>query len=264
MDNPMDNAGGAPMIPSGTQPTVFGQKSFVPGTGPLAPAGVGQAIPQAPGMEQPVGQAPQVNPVQAPVVQGEEQGTTFQDIMAKKGFKSPDELAKAYQNLESFATKQSMDLADLVQAKLGADPSQVTPVQPNGQNNYAPEEAIGIVQSMIQQAIAPMREKLEVQEAFKDPSDFQFASQVAEMVKQNPSIPWKVALDAVKFRQGGERLKEEGRKEAYGTIQQKQSVQQTADAFTGIKPEVDVQKIISDPNVPFSEVQRIMKERFAQ
>lgn len=254
-----DNSIGAPLVPAGTESTVFGDTVY--------PQKKGQASNEPNEGEQEAGENQQTNSTMV-VTSGEEQTITFEELAAKKGFKSPDDLAKSYAELERKRTKESMDHADLLRVKEEASrlPEPTKQVVDNLRTNdpdLSQDEAVKIVERMIEKRLAPLREKMEIKEAFKNPDDMKFASEVAKLVRNNPQIPWDIALDAVKHRlQSVAGLKESGRKEAYATIQQKQ-LAQSPSIHAGPRKEVDVDRIIQDKSVPFSEVQKIMRERFA-
>ena len=249
----VDNIGQAPIIPQGTQATVYGTPNFTP-----EQRGQANTVPTT----DEVGKTAQANPDNAP------EGSTFAELAAKKGFKSADDLAKSYAELESRQTKQSMELSELMKARQEGQVSQNQAQQIVSQvmdenPDMSQDEAVKIVQKMIDKAVSPIREELAIQKTFKNPEDMQYAAEVASLVRENPTIPWNVALDAIKFRKSGERLKEEGRKEAYSNIQQKQSGQSDS-IQSGQKRQVDIAQIVSDKSIPFSEVQKIMRETFRQ
>lgn len=241
----MDNIGTVPVIPSGTEPTVFGTPSFVR---------TGQTV-NMPNSDKPVAQTQQTNTQEAA---GGETARTYEELAAKKGFKSPEDLARSYMELEKAKTLQSMDMAELLRVKLDAQESQP------GTQDMSHDEAIRIVESIVEKRVRPLQETLEIQKAFKNPEDMQYASEVAGLVKSNPTIPWSIALEAIKYRHAPERLKEEGKNEAYQTIQSKQPFMQSDEASLARKREVDVMGIVNDRSIPFREVQKILKEKYSQ
>lgn len=259
----IDNTGNAPVIPAGTEPNVFGTNKFSQDNGQA------NAVPTQ-GKKQVI-QTSQTNSQNASQDTAEAE-TTFEGLATKKGFKSVDDLAKSYTELETkLGKKESIDQAELLQAKIqaqqdfeGKTQKQMTQQLQEVNPDMPQDEAVKIVQGMIDKAISPLKEKLAIQDTFKNPEDMKFASDVAKIVRNNPNVPWDVALDAVKQRQmSKETIKAEGRNEAYQTIQQKQSGQSDI-VQTGTKNQPNLEQIINDKNMPFSEIQKIMKERFSQ
>lgn len=246
---PQDNDGKAPLIPAGTGKDMYGQikPMYQPEGGQAAPA------PQAKD-----GQNPQAPVTDAP------QGTTFEQLAAKKGFKSADDLARSYEQLESSHTKKSMDLAELMEAKNPKQEPVIQEAQRNLQDQgYTPEQALDIVRKLVQDEIAPVREQLALRDTFKNQEDMQYAPAVAEIVKKNPSIPWDVALKAAKYDSVQSQLTEVTTQNKQQDILTKEKAQAGSQG-SGIKPQQNLQQLVSDKEVPFRDVQKIMRERFSQ
>lgn len=249
----MDNDKTAPVIPAGTEPNMYGS------TMAFQAKDEGQAEVTSP--NNPEGEAKPELPQPATETPAR---SSFEELATKKGFKSPDDMANAYSNLEKDNTQKSMDLSDLQKAKEEGIP-EATPVY----DEINQDEAVKIVQTMIDKQVSPIKEKLAIAETFKNKDDMVYAPQVAELVKKNPGIPWDVALDAVKARsipQATQQATEKAQEETYATIQQKQAAQ-TDNVRVGSKETYDTSQlndIIADKNIPFSEVQKIMKEKYSQ
>lgn len=264
MDNVDNTNNAAPIIPAGTEPNLFGKKEA------FRPKEEGQVV-DVPTTDTKIEEKPQTNSTDAS--QTGVQESTYEELAAKKGFSSPDDLAKAYANLEIDATKKSMTISELINVKFGNEPEATpapTPVQaPVQQDNYTQDDAVKIVQGLIDKSIKPLLEKQAVTETFKNPEDMQYAGDVAKIVKDNPNIPWDVALKSVKYDKGASALKEEGKQEAYNNIQNKQAVQANS-VPVGTKEPMNAQRlqeIINDPNIPFQQVEKIMnehKDKFSQ
>lgn len=249
---PTDNSG-APIVPAGTQPTAFGTASF---TGDnqafrgVSPANNGQGLPMP--AQAPAQQA-------APSVQEAPQGTTFAELAAKKGFKSVDDLANAYQNLESHSTKVTMTAADIIKAVQEATPiAEPAPIVPQAVSQD--QQAIKIVEAIVDARTKPLQERVALQDLFlKNPDAAQYASGIAQVVKENPGIKWEAAYKLAKFDAAQEQARQQGTQQAYQNMQTKVA----AVAGTSVPTQrsgPDVRNMIKDRSVPFSEITRVMKE----
>lgn len=198
--------------------------------------------------------------------EGAQQGTTFAELAAKKGFKTADDLAKAYGELEVHATKKSMELSELATAKAEGLKNSTGAGQGNGtstKTDYSPDEALAIVGRLIDERVAPIQEQLAIRETFKNQDDMQFAPAVAELVRKNPSIPWDVALKAVKYDTVATTAAEaKARKDAETNALREKA--QAGSSNQRIAPQSNLGAMISDKNVPFKEVQKAMREQFSQ
>ena len=199
-------------------------------------------------------------PITQEALNQQTQRSTFDELAAKKGFKSADDLAKSYMELEKSHTKQSMDYNDLLEAKQSASGMDraVETVQ-NANPGMEQDEAVKIVQRMIDKSISPIKEQLAIKDTFKTDEDRKYVSQVAELVKKNPTIPWDVALDTVKYREGLRNTQNS----VQDTANVKQSASQPDSSSVGMKKGVNIEDVVRDKSIPFSEVQKIMKERFS-
>ena len=237
MDN-MDNKGG-PVIPMGTAPTVFGNASFS-----QAQSGQAQPLPVSPNQ-----------PVQATAPDG----ITFAELATKKGFKSADDLAKAYTILESHNKKIEMTAADIIKQVYETPAQSVAPVQPAPAR--ADADAIKIVQAMVSDQVKPLKEQLALQQLFLNKPDAKdFATGIASAVKDNPGISWENAYKLAKFDASEQKAQETARVQAQQTQQLKQSVIAGNAAPTQSRGGPDVRSIIRDRSVPFKEVDKIVRE----
>jgi hypothetical protein len=249
----MDNGQGvAPMIPAGTEPTVWGTKSFVgaPNQGQATtPAQTGQS-------ESVPTEGVQSNPVNA------SQGTTFAELAAKKGFKSVEDLAAAYQNLESQNKKVEMSLAELVKLRDESFAAEPVITQPVNQVQ-SQDEAIKIVEGIARRTIRPLEDKLALQDLLlRQPDAQQFAVEMAAVIKQDPNVTWETAYKAAKFdvlNRQADALKQQQAQQVQ-ELKQRASIGSTKSAANA--PVKSLDDLVNDRTIPFAEVQRIMKERF--
>lgn len=255
---PSDNNTTAPIVPAGTGKNLFGSTMAFPN--PAANTGEQTTTPEA----NKEGETTQ------PVQSNAPQGITFAELAAKKGFKDPDALASAYANLETSHTKKSMELSDLVavRSSAGKDGTATPAAAAQAQQHleregYSPEEAVAIVRRMIQEEVAPVKETLAIRETFKNQDDMQYAPAVAELVRKNPTIPWDVALKAVKH----DDLVAKVTTEAAQKTSRTETLRVQANAGSPdnrMSREINLDSIVKDKNVPFKEVQKMMKEHFSQ
>src|SRR3990167_1694140 len=259
MENGTTNT--APMIPAGTERSVHGAASFV-GNQPFVPSsplnqGQAAVLPSTGKSESAGPVAQHSSGANAP------QGTTFADLAAKKGFQSADDLAAAYQNLESQNKRVEMSLSELVSSRLQAQPNDEVTTEELA-NAQSQEAALKIVEKVVRKFTRPLEDKLALQDLMANNQDAaQYASEMANLVKTNPGISWDVAYKAAKFDRLAVQAREEGKREAYQGIQHKQAftVESPKAAAKDSKPLLD---LIKDKNIPFHEVSRIMRERFRQ
>lgn len=234
----------APIIPAGTEPTVYGTTVFQADNGQAA---------SSPDVSKPQQVAPAANP-QAP-----QEGTTFEELAVKKGFKSADDLARSYAELESRNTRVEMGLSELVRVRTESQPQ----TEANASVETA-EDAVRVVEGIVRKQIDPLRDQLQLQDLFlRYPDAKDFAPQMAKVIKDNPGTAWEVAYRAAKFDALASQAKKEGTQQAYQTIQQKQSAS-VEPARPAVTKERNLDELIRDKSIPFSEIQKIVKERFSQ
>lgn len=261
---PQEN-NGAPIIPAGTGKTVFGGASYTqqsagqPAASPIPAMNNGQGVP-AP--QQAQGQ-------QAPNQQSAPEGITFTELAAKKGWKSPDDMARSYSNLESHNKTVEMTASDILKmvqegnvSPLPAPVAQPTVVPQ--QASREDEAAINIVRQIVQAETKPLHEQIALQNLFlKNPEAKDYASGIAKAVKENPGISWENALKLAKFDTIEQNARGQGRTEAYQTIQSKTAVI----AGTGSpapRTAPDLRSIVRDRSVPLKEVGRMLQEALSQ
>lgn len=239
----MDNDNSAPIVPAGTEKNMFGNNMA------FQPKEQGEAV------------SPQTE-TETQTVQEGSTGVTFQELAAKKGFKTPDDLARSYANLEQSHTKKSMELSELAEIKL-SKPQAQEKVQQLENQGYTQDEAINIVKKLIHDELAPFKEQIAIKETFKNEEDMSYAPQVAELVKRNPTIPWDVALKSVKYDAVVNKLTTE---QANRKSQEQNLKERSQVASSGASPrqETNLGSLVNDRTVPFNEVRRIMKDKFSQ
>lgn len=166
------------------------------------------------------------------------EGTTFEQLAQKKGFKSADDMAKAYSNLETQNKKVEMDRADLLKARNGETPKSSTP--------------------NIEKEVRALKERVEINDLFqKHPDAKDYAKQMAEHIKEHPSATWEQAYRFVKFDDLEKTSRQEGRKEAYENIDQKSKAraEKSAPRQTSKK---DLDAMIKDRSVSMADIEKLL------
>lgn len=249
---PTENKGSAPIIPAGTQKNLHGSTMAFQPTGEQQPAPTTQTK-----------EAETTHTVQpnAP------QGTTFAELAAKKGFRDADALAAAYANLETSHTQKSMSLSELERVRSeGARPTEHVQAQAQAaleDKGYSPDEALNIVKKLIQDEVAPVKERLAIRDTFQNQEDMQYAPAVAELVRKNPSIPWDAVLKVVKYDTLAAKAAE-GEAFKKNQTEQIRGQAQAGSPNQRMGREVNLDSLVKDKNVPFKEVEKMMKEHFSQ
>lgn len=189
--------------------------------------------------------------------------TIYAELAAKKGFKTPDDLAKAYMNLETQNKRVEMGLSELAklrnETQQSAELAEQIPAQVETQ-----DDAMKVVERVVKKVTRPLEDKLALQDLMlRVPDVKEYAAEMASVVKLNPSITWEAAYKVAKFDALQKTAREEGRKEAYQAVQQKQAAS-VASSKPRASNERALDDLIRDKGIPFKEVQRIMRERFRQ
>lgn len=172
-----------------------------------------------------------------------ETGITFDELAQKKGFKSADDLAKAYSNLESQNKKVEMDRADLMKARGGSEAPKGAQVTPN---------------QLLEKEVRAIKERVEINELFGKYGDAkEYAKQMAEHIKKHPNATWEQAYRFVKFDDLAKTSKQEGRREAYENIDKKKQVEaeKPAPRSTGKK---DLDTLIKDRSVSLADIEKLL------
>ena len=241
-DNIVKDAAGQPVIPYGTEK-------------PLSEAPkdtLGRPTPQI--------KMPAVGPetIQETVQnKAVESTTTFDELVAKKGFKSPEDLAKAYKELESQNKRVEVTLADAIKAR--QQPEVPLPAEADDT-----ETALRIVDGRISKQVNAIKDAYDFKfHLIENPSDRVFAVDAIKYVRDNPGISWELAFKAAKADnspQVASLAKEEGKNEAYQNIQNKEGGQ-TVQGGGQREPEVGVKDLIESiktGRIPLSEAKQLI------
>lgn len=130
-----------------------------------------------------------------------ENTTTYDELVSKKGFKSVEDLAIAYKNLESQNKRVEVSLADAMKARQ-IEPESEEELSSIGEAETS-EDALRIVQNLINKRVAQVEDKWEYKEYLQEnPNDRQFAAEAIEIVKDNPGIKWSIAFKAARAETG--------------------------------------------------------------
>lgn len=247
-DNIMHDAAGQPIVPFGTEkPLSQIPKDTLPRPSPQT------QMPE-----------PQVQQVTAETIHSNAvEGTiTFGELAVRKGFKSPDDMAKAYANLESQTKRVEATLSDAMQARIEAQ--RPFEEQKSIEEVNSTEDALRIVDSRIDKRVNAVVDKIDYQmHILSHPDDQQYASDAIRIVKDNPGISWNVAFRAAKADHLEERMRSEretGKQEAYSSIQNKQNAQSVHAASPNEAP-LNLQDLIQGirtGRIPLSEAKRLI------
>jgi type VI protein secretion system component VasK len=184
-----------------------------------------------------------------------ELGQAFQELAEKKGFKSVEDLARAYQNLEGFNTKLSQEVRAIRdEVKKVTAPKQEDPMA-----NLPPEQQQAlkllrtVIQDEISRTIQPLREDVEVRRAgseiervrqtFKEsgiPVSDVTMEQAVEVVQRHPSLSLEEAVKLVTYEEA-KRVGEVQKNKAEVTQQKKRAFVESAQ--TSKTGEVDYSKL---------------------
>ncbi len=168
-------------------------------------------------------------------------GITFDELAQKKGFKSADDLARSYTELESKNKQVEMDRADLIKAR-------------GGQETIKP----GTAQPTVEKEVRALKERVEINELFGKYSDAKdYAKSMAEHIKSHPNATWEQAYRYVKFDDLAKTAKQEGRKEAYDNIdQKKRSVAEKPSPRPTQKKDLD--SMIKDRSTSLADIEKLL------
>lgn len=121
------------------------------------------------------------------------------------------------------------------------------------------QTSITDVDKLIDEKLAPLRVQIETDQVLRKYSDFEeFASKSIDEIKRNPSLSLEEGYWLAKAKSGtvASIAKEEGKKEAYQTIDKKSSlgVEQSGPK----KAQRPVEDMIKDRDVPLSEIAKML------
>jgi hypothetical protein len=172
-----------------------------------------QAVPQ--GQAAPVEQVPTVQPVEVATVSEGPVETTFEELKAKKGFQSPDDLAKAYANLESHNKRVEMKTADMEKQFFPVEsPRDIQPQSPASQAIQESQQALNELRKFVQTEVEPLKKdfdqrlqtelsKIELRQVMKENTDFgKYATDVKELKTRYPAMSFTEAYSFAKAMKG--------------------------------------------------------------
>lgn len=205
-----------------------------------APQGQAETVEQAPDVQS-VNPTPTDSTAEATAEPSQPSDeTSYEQVAASKGFKSPDELAKAYVNSERLATKASMKAADL-EKQFFPERKQDAP---EPQHQFRPQaqdeqQALQELDKFVNERIAREREtlrsevktelaKVELRSVIRDNADFgKYATDIKELKSKYPDMSFQEAYTFSKALKGDsiQEAKAEGRREGTWAAQKQSSAQ---------------------------------------
>ncbi len=134
---------------------------------------------------------------------------------------------------------------------------EVTQKLQEARNQPKTESKTTNVEEVVQRELAPLRVKIETQEVLNAHPDFKdFAQGALNRIRNNPSLSLEDAYKLEKFEAIQSTAKEEGKKEAYQTIEKKEGLSfETSGPKKNAKP---VSDLIGDRTVPLSEIAKML------
>lgn len=113
------------------------------------------------------------------------------------------------------------------------------------------------IEEVVERHIAPLKVKVEVAEIMQQHADFRdFASGALTRIQNNPSLSLEDAYKLEKFEALQSKAKEEGKKEAYQTIEKKESLQfETSGPKKTARP---IEDMLKDKTVPLQEIAKML------
>lgn len=175
-------------------------------------------------------------------------GTTFEELAAKKGFKSPDDLAKAYANIESHSTKVAQEKSEL-EKLFFQQPTQPEPKQPDdalAELDRFVSEKLSEKEKQLEHKFETKLAKLELEKVIEKNPDFQkYASDVKDIKVRFPNMSFSEALLLAKAQKGSlvAEAKSQALKEAVEVVQ-RQSQAQVAPEKTAAENKVTAQDLL--------------------
>lgn len=247
-DNIVRTGDGQVVVPMGTQPAGSGiPKDTLPRPTPR----VGMPDTTQPAVQQET--VPQ---------RAVESTTTFDELAVKKGFRSPEDLAKAYKELEQRTSRSEAVLSEVIRSRMEGSFEQPQST-PKVEEVNSPEDALRIVDQRVQKQVKPLQDRLEYEiYLVTHPDEKQFSSEALRIAKDNPGVSWEIAFKAAKADSLASTERERGKQEAYQSIQNKQDAQLPSGAGGGSRmPEPTIREIqegIAAGKIPLSEARRFI------
>ena len=242
-DNIVRDAEGKVVVPMGTQKTMSEKpKDTLPHPAPQ------NQMPPSPEVKQ--------EPTKSNAI---ESMTTFDELSAKKGFKDPEDLAKAYKNLESQNSRVEAMLAEAIRdQQSGIKPESAEPVIPEDSET---QDALKIVDSRISKKVDDLANKLEFKlHLIEHPEDRPFTEDALKYVKDNPGIKWSLAFKAAKADNIATLAREEGRQESRQLSETKENAQSVHSSQRTAEnlPIKDIIEGIKTGKIPLSEAKKFI------
>jgi hypothetical protein len=184
-----------------------------------------------------------------------------EDLILGK-FKSQEDLANAYKELESHSKKVEMDKADLdkfvkeaygdAETQPKTEQEKATPEAPKGSIEELKPHLAGVIEQMMTPAIA----KIETQHMVdKYGEDFKAnASKVASAKRENPSLSLEDAYKLVTYDSVATRSESKGVEKASQTAEQKVKAQVESTKPSGAVTSSSIEDAVRDPNVGVADV----------
>jgi len=169
-------------------------------------------------------------------------GQAFKEIAEKKGFKSPDDLVKAYVNLESQSTKTSQEVKELRELAKEIRSAQTPQKQDDLYKDLPQEqrqalELLGkVIDERLESKLQPLKSNLEVQEAQKEMQSVKERfpgvsnadlEEAINYVDKNPSLPLEAAIKIVTY-DNASKVQQASEKKTAKTQQKKRAYVESA------------------------------------
>lgn len=198
----------------------------------------------------PVAPEGEATPAQESPVQN--QPSAFEELAQKKGFKGPDDLAKAYQELESHNKKTEMARADLEKLFFAAPQESAKETSQPPQSESADldrfvQERLAKTEAQLKAEMDDKLQRLELKSLLKEHEDFgQYAKDIKELRTKHPTMGFEEAYTFAKAQSGN--LAKEARSQAQQSVQiarQAQSQAQVTPAKSGAEHKVSPSDILA-------------------
>lgn len=193
------------------------------------------------------------------------QSSAGQEGLLLGKFKSPEDLAKAYQELESHNKKVEMDRAELEKIFIGqaenpSTPQQAAPVQ-ESENPLKPvaDELAPLLRNEMGKVLSPVLARMEIESMVRKYGDsfVTVAAEVKAKQAQNSSLSLEDAYKLASF----DRLQRTSKEQEASRVSQAQQAAQKAQVETsqpsGVRP-VSIEEAASNPKIPMTEVLEAM------
>lgn len=176
-------------------------------------------------------------------------GTTEDKLYAGK-YRDVEELENAYRELQRHSTQVEMERAELRRNQVPTAPDQ-------NQALLGDQEALSLLNRLIDDRVRPIKEKAELNDMFTKYKDFgDYAPKVADELRKAPNLSWEQAYKITKFDDRAREAREEGKKEAYAKIDEKTRAAVVPPSTK--QPSRPIGEIIADRSVPLKEIEKML------